>query len=475
MKNEFLMRPHFRILTDDQIEELHHAALEILERTGVAVNHAEARELLGSSGARIDKSNVRIPSCLVEEAIRSAPKRITIADRNGQRRIFLEGKNVYFGSTVASPNYIDPYTRLVRRFTRSDLEKTIAVSDHLANIRLIGMGTFISDVPIRLSGKVVFKEILKNSTKPIFFEALSLEDLKDCIEMATLVSGGPESLKRDPFIIHYSEQISPLIHTEEGVDKLLLCADCEIPLIYTPMPMLGQSAPATFAGILAQNTAEVLSGLVISQLRRKGAPFIFGGIPSILDMKTTLNSYGAAELDLLCAALTEVSHYYGLPMFGTAGCSDAKVVDEQTAVEVSISCLMSSLSGANLVHDVGLIGGGLTVSLETTVLADEVIEMIKHILRGIDINSETLALDLIDRVGPGGSFIAEDHTYRHFRECWYSDLFDRGTYERWETQGRMRLSDRINRRVIEILEQHESQPLPDKTASELDAMEESWE
>ncbi len=469
-----LLHPYFRILTDDQIYDLHLAALEILGRTGVAVKNSEARELLGDAGAFIDGERVRFPSFLIEDAIQSAPKRITIADRNGERKVYLEDKKTYFGSVSACPSYLDPYTSKARDFLRKDLPYSIAISDYLPNISLIGMGTVVTDVPIQISGRVVFKEILKNSVKPIFFEALDVQSLRDCIEMASIISGGIERLRQTPFIIHYSEQISPLTHTEEGLGKLLLCADLRIPLIYTPMPMLGQSAPMTFAGILAQNIAEVLSGLVISQLRCKGTPFIFGGIPSILDMRTTLYSFGAAELNLLCAALTEMSHYYGLPMYGTAGCSDSKHMDEQTAVEVGISCLMASLSGANLVHDVGLLGGATIVSPQAIVLANEVIDMIFHILRRIEVNDETLALDLIDRIGPGGTFIAEDHTLAHFRDCWYSDIFDRGTYDQWVRSGSSRLSDRINQKVLKILNEHRPEPLPDKILKELDTMERSW-
>jgi trimethylamine--corrinoid protein Co-methyltransferase len=454
--------------------DLHLAALDILERTGVAVLHGEARNLLSDAGAVVEEQRVRIPSHLVEDAIRSAPKRITVADRSGEKRLFVDMRNVYFSPVVANSRYYDPRNRKIRPFVRRDLPETITVADHLKNMDLQGMGTIVTDLPGRISGRVVFKEILIHSTKPIYFEALNVASLKSCIEMAAVVRGGMDELRKNPYIIHYSEPVSPLNLTEEGVSKILMCADYGIPVIYIPMPMLGQSAPATFAGILAQNIAEVFAGLVIVQLRQRGAAFMFGGIPSMLDMKTALYSYGAAELNLLCAALTEISHYYSLPMFGTAGCSDAKITDEQAAVELSMSILMSALSGANLVHDIGLIGGGLTVSSEAFVLCDEIIQMVDHMLRPIEINMDTLALDLIDQVGPGGSFIETEHTLHHFRQCWYSELFDRGTYNEWEKAGSMTLSDRLNKKVLHILEHYQAEPLLKEMIDELDAIEKSW-
>ena len=466
--------PVFRILTPDQCDELHRAALEILERTGVNVFHGEALELLGKAGAVVDGTTVKIPSSLVEESLRSAPKRIVLSDRNGENRLFLEGRNVYFSPVVTNQLYHDPYTRKIRESTRKDLSSSITVADYLSNMDILGMGTIVTDVPGRISGRVVFKEILKHSPKPFYFEALDPESLKACIEMASVVRGGTGSLRKNPYVIHYAEPISPLTLPEESVENLFICADCGVPVIYIPMPMAGQSAPATFAGTLAQNSAESLSGLVITQLKREGTPFLFGGIPSILDMKTGLYSYGAAELNLLVASMAEMSQYYGLPMFGTAGCTDSKTIDEHTAVEFSMSCLMSALSGANLVHDVGLMAGGMMVSPESFVLADEIIEMIRHMLKPIDINSETLALDLIDRVGPGGTFLAEEHTLHHFKECWYSDLFDRGTFDNWVSKGSQPLSDRINQKALEILENHKPEPLPDRTVKKLDDMEKSW-
>ena len=466
--------PSFQVLTPDQCDDLHRAALEILERTGVHVFHEEARQMLREAGAAVDGDSVRIPAFLVEESLRAAPKRIVVSDRNRENRLYLEGRNVYFSPPLADQLYLDPHTGETREFVRDDLPAIVKVADHLPNMDLLGMGTIITDVPGHLSGRVVFKEILKNSVKPFYFEALDSASLTACIEMACAVRGGADELRKDPYVIHYCEPISPLTLPQESVENLLICADHGVPVIYIPLPMVGQSAPATLAGTLAQNTAESLSGLVITQLRRRGTPFVFGGIPSVLDMRTSLYSYGAVELNLLVASLSEMSLYYGLPMFGTAGCSDSCTIDEQTAVEYSMSCLMSALSGANLVHDIGILAGGMAISPEALVLADEIIEMIRHMLRPIDINSESLALDLIHEVGPGGTFLAEEHTLRHFRECWYSDLFYRGTFKDWESKGSKRLADRINEKAVEILESYEPEALPESTLAKLDDLEDSW-
>ena len=235
--------------------------------------------------------------------------------------------------------------------------------------------------------------------------------------------------------------------------------------------MAGATAPATLASVLVVNNAEVLSGLVISQLRQKGAPFIVGGLPTLLDMQTAIFTYGAPEMHMNSAALAEIAHHYRLPMFGTAGCSDAKVMDEQAAIESAFSCLMSALSGANLVHDVGYLEYGLTASYEMMVMTNEIIAMVKRIMRGIEVNDESLALDVIDKVGPGGNFLQEKHTLQHFRkEHWHPELMDRSNYEKWMQDGRKTLGQRASEKVKQILAEYHPKPLSPEQLSQIDAI-----
>jgi trimethylamine--corrinoid protein Co-methyltransferase len=222
------------------------------------------------------------------------------------------------------------------------------------------------------------------------------------------------------------------------------------------------------AGILAQGLAESLSGLVIAQLKRQGSPFIMGGVHTIMDLRTGTYSYGAPELSLLSACMTDISKKLNLPMFSTAGCSDAKVLDEQAASEATLSLLTAGLSGANLIHDVGYLESGLLGSLDMLVLSDEVISMVKRILRGISANDETLALDVIADVGPTGHFVGEEHTRRHLRgEHWLPKLMDRTDRETWEKGGTKTMDRRVREKVTDILEQYEPEPLDERLLGEL--------
>jgi trimethylamine--corrinoid protein Co-methyltransferase len=257
------------------------------------------------------------------------------------------------------------------------------------------------------------------------------------------------------------------------VEKILFCAEKGIPLINFPAPQGGSTAPATFAGEIVQGSAESLSGLVLAQHVRPGAPFIYGAFATVMDMKTTIFSYGAPEMSLMVGAMAQMAQYYKLPFFGTAGCSDAKFPDAQAAAEVAFSCLASALVGANLVHDAGswLDHGSLA---SPAVLVNEVLYMVEQFMRGLPVNDETLAVDLIDKIGPGGHYLYEDHTLKHFKGVWYSDLFDRSINEMWLAAGAKRFEQRL-REKTENLMQHQVVPLPDEVLREMERMAAHWE
>ncbi len=471
-----LLTPTFRVLSDAQMEEIHLATLEILERVGVSVPNAEALELLAGAGAEVvGGDRVRIPAFLVEKAVRSAPKRVVLCNRSGERVMFLEDNRAYFGPNADCPDYLDPFTRERRPYVSEDVKAMARVCDYLPHMDFILEAGLSSDVEDEmLADRVVFQNLVTNTEKIIVFCCGPAEGFRDIVEMAAIVAGGYDDLRRSPFIVHYSEPISPLQHYPDGLEKLLLCAELGIPLVYIPMPQAGATAPATMAGTLAQCNAETLSGLVIQQLKSEGAPYIYGGIPSMMDMRWTTYSYGAPELNLMCAALTDMAHYYRLPMFGTAGCTDARDVDLQAAVESALSCLMSALSGANLVHDTALMNQATLISPELMVLTDEILGMVRRIMGGVEVNEETLALEVIAQAGPGGNYLGREHTLRHFREMWYPDVFERCRYEDWLAGERLSIRERVNRKTRDILEKHQPQPLPDDVLKELASFEKKW-
>jgi len=237
------------------------------------------------------------------------------------------------------------------------------------------------------------------------------------------------------------------------------------------MPMAGVSTPATFAGCLATANAEILSQLVCIQLRNPGAPVICGSVPSIMDMRTAIYSYGAPEAALMIGALTELCHYYKLPMFGTAACTDSARIDAQAGIEITHQVMMSALTGADIVHDVGFVYHATAVSPELLVLTDEVISMVKVLMKGIEINDETLPLSLIERLGPKSNYLSETHTLKHFRSFWTPKVFDRSFSRTEKTKG---CDDMLRERTLEMMRNYQPKPLGEDLVKELKNMEKSW-
>lgn len=303
----------------------------------------------------------------------------------------------------------------------------------------------------------------------------NVSSLKSMLEVCSIIAGSPEKLKAQPFFYCTVEPVTPLVHGQDALEKSLLCAEMGIPNVVYSMPMAGATSPATFAGTLAMANAEFLSHLVVIQLKNPGAPVIYGSMPNIMDMSTSIYPYGSPELNLLCACLTELSHYYKLPMWGTAGCTDAKVIGAEAGLELMFQCLTSALSGADFVHDTGLMDHATMTSPELIVLMDEIIDMVKFLMEGIEISEQTLALDLIDMVGPGGSYIAEEHTLKHFRSFWFPTLLDRSRLTPdLDSESIKHCEDRIKEKTTRILDTHTPQPLSDEVVGEIKKVEGSW-
>lgn len=456
------MTPRFRVLSEDQIEQIIFATEDILQQTGTRVYEKRALQLLQDAGCVIEDENlVHIPAQLVENSIKTTPSRIVLAGRDRQKRMALEKDQIYYGTGSDCPFLLDPYTGERRRYTFKDVYNAAKIADALPNIDFHMSLGLTSDVPIGTYDRHQFYAMLRGTSKPFVVTAVDREGLQDQFEIACTAVGGLNEWRKLPVFAVYIEPSSPLSNSVEAVEKVLYSAENGIPAIYTPCPIAGATAPATMAGILAQGLAECLTGVVLAQLQRKGAAIIIGGVISILDMATTILSYGAPELTLLSAAQTQLAQHLHLPVFSTAGCSDSKTMDQQAAIESAISIAVSGLSGANLIHDVGYLESGLDGSFDQLVMSNEVIGMVKRILRGVPVDEEHLALDVIDQVGPGGHFLATDHTLKHFRnEFWMPDLIDRTNFETWKENGSKSLGDRVHERVLDLIENYQPKPMP---------------
>lgn len=454
-------RPRLRMLSEEQVRDIHLATLEILERTGVEVKDARALELLRQAGARISGQRAHIPAALVEQAIRRAPERVVIADRLGRRVMPLEEGKVFFGTGSDTPSMIDPRTGEHRPPRRRDVVDFARLVDALPNLDFAMSMGIVSDAPVMQNYVQGFAAMVEGTSKPIVYTANNVGDLEQIHRMAIAVAGGEEALRANPFLVLYAEPISPLTHSPDGLGKLLYCAEHRLPVAYVSGTMAGATVPVTLAGAIAITNAECLSGLVIHQLVAPGAPFIYGANVSVIDMTTSACVYGGPEWRLADAAYADLARFYKLPVWAAAGNTDAKTVDAQAGAEALFSLAITALAQCNLVHDVGYIDSGLTSSMELTLLSDELIQMLRIFVRGIPTDPERLALEVIDEVGPGGHFLDTDHTVKHFRrEHFLPKLMERRNYEGWVAGGSKDTAARLNARVLEILAEHQPAPLP---------------
>lgn len=452
--------PQFSLLSDSQLQDLHLGALEVLRRTGVRFHHKGALEGLKDAGALVSDGNlVKFPAQLVEEAVASTPGRIVMCDRDGEPAMFLEGTKVWFGTGSDCLNLLDPDTGEHRRFTQSDLVDGYRLCDALPNIHFTMSIGIPADVDPALAYDVQMALMLEHTTKPIVFVTNDGTSCRRAIDMAAAVAGSHEALVEGQHILLYSEPSSPLQQSETAVDKLLIMAEHQLPVVHSPGPLMGGTAPITMASGLAMSLAEILSGLVVHQLRQPGAPFVFGAGLHHMDMGAAQICYASPEFQLTKAAIAELGRWYGIPTWGYAGCSDAKVMDEQAALEALLSVLMAKFSGANLIHDVGYMESGLTGSFEMIVLTDELIAMTDHIMKGIEVSDDTLMLDELHTVGPGGHFLDTEQTLNRFRDFWFPGLLDRRIREQWLAGGATTLGERLNDRVKEIVKEHRPKPL----------------
>jgi trimethylamine--corrinoid protein Co-methyltransferase len=369
---------------------------------------------------------------------------------------------IYFGAGSDTPYTIDPYTSERRRATYKDVKNFARLAEALPNIDFHMSLGIVQDTAVGTYDRWQYLAMLEGTNKPINITAVDLDGLRDQLEMAYIRVGGKDEWMKGPIFSLYIEPVSPLSHSQEVVQKLLFCCDHDIPFVYTPCPLAGATAPCTLAGTAVQALTESLFGIVLSQLRKPGSQVIIGGLMSNMDMQTAVYCYGSPEMALLSAAYTQITKWLGVPEYETAGCSDAKLFDEQAAMEATINIATSALVGGNMIHDVGYIEQGLCSSPEMMVASDEIIDMVKRILRGIPVTDETRALNVMDDVGPGGHYLEHDHTYQRFKhEIWRPKLVDRQVWENWEAAGRKTYRQRVHERTIEILET-ETEPLLDE-------------
>lgn len=449
----------FARISAAQADQIYAASLDILERIGVQMFLPQAIDLLRKGGAQVDGSLVRIPAERVEWAIRCAPRQVTLFNRNGEAAMVLEGDRCYYGPGSDCLNIIDHRSGERRRPVIGDVVEGTRLCDALSEVDFVMSMVLPTDVDQTIADVYQMQVMLENSTKPVVYVSYDASGLESAVEMAEAVVGGADALRAKPILTCYINVISGAVHNESGLHKLLYLARKGLPILYIPGSNAGVTSPMTMAGAVALDLAGGLAGLVLAQLQQEGAPYIMSGMdPAALDMRTMVSPYAYPERGFI----RSLARRCGLPALSLAGGSDSKLVDQQAAAEAAFTLLADTLMGGNLIHDLGYLESGLTFSFAQLAICNEIVRWIKGFLHPLEVSTETLALEVIEQVGPQGQYLKNPHTRKHMRDHWYPELFERATFLDWSQKGGLSLGERAAAKVQAILEEHQPEALEEE-------------
>lgn len=453
------------VLAQQDLETIHHTSLTILRDVGVSLPNREVLDALARAGADVDLDHqvARIPEQSVVEAIERAGKQYVLYGRDPEQTARFGHGDFVLVSSPGQFAWVDEDGSQRRQPTQEDARTGIRVGDALEHIDIVGaMGTAL-DIPAEYRDVWMAAESVKGSTKPTHVWVANGRTLAYILRIYEAVTGGREAHRQRPMIAAFVEPISPLRFPETGLDILVTCARYGLPIGFGPMVQAGATGPATLAGTLALENAEILAGIVLAQTFGPGVPVCYGGIPHIMDMRSSQISFGSPEQGLMAVAMTQMAHHYGLPVYINVGLSDSKRVDIQSGLERGMTLLMGALAGADTFGHMGILGADQAGSLEQLIADNEMAAYVKRVLRGFSVDEDTLALDVIRQVGIGGNFLGESHTYDHFRqELWFPTAFDRRRWDEWWADGARTMADWAHEHKVQILEEHHpTAPDPD--------------
>lgn len=451
--------------------------MEVLERIGVMVAEPSAVELLRQAGAEVvdspsPKKIVKIPESLVRDQLKKAPRSFTLYGRDPDYKLILEGGRVYFCGTGTLIYVLDQETGQRRKAIVDDVSKFAKLQDYLEYIHHVSLLVWPNDVSTRIAHAYLMRETFKNTRKTIEGWTYGTARSMDSLKMAAVIAGGMDALEKRPMLLGVINPVSPLQHSQDMTEGLIAYAKRGQPVMVASAAQAGATAPVTLAGVLVQHNAEVLTGIVMAELVRPGCPVIYGSFSTILDQKSANIATGAGEFGLLNVAIAQLAGYYGLPSRGTGGTTDSKQPDIQAGMEKAITLLMAALGGVNLVyHSAGSLDTVLTASYETLVLDNELCGIVSRVLQGIKVNPETLAADVIARVGPTGHFLSQKHTMNlHAKEHFMPRLLNRTPWAAWEKAGSKTALDAAREEVKKILSTYHPSQLDKDQIAGLDAV-----
>ena len=463
--------PYINVVSEAQIDEIIQAAFLILERTGVKLTHPAALKMFGEAGAQVIGDRVRLPRWIVQKALTLVPKGLCIYDRDGHPAMDLGNGKSYYGTSTASPNNIDARTGERHPTTLKDIAEGALIADALPHIDFVMPFGTAQDVPAKAGEVHEFQTLMSITAKPVVFCGYSARGVEKVLEMAALVAGGRDELKRKPFIIPYPEPITPLHFPDEVVSRMLVCCDFGIPQINCGAQLMTQTAPGSLAGCVALATADSFFAITLNQLRNPGSPCFLTTSVGAVNHKTGSDSLASPEFCLTIAAQSQVARRLGLPTWGLAGATDSKALDAQAGAESAMAILVHALAGVSVIHDVGYVDSGMACSAAMMILGDEIISWTKRIMAGLEVSAETLAVEVIDKIGPGGNFLAHKHTINHFRrESWFPTLFRKDQFDTWVGEGRPTCEKAAYDKARKILEEHRPNPVSPSLLEDLKKM-----
>ncbi len=449
----------FKPLTEESIDRIHQTAMRVFEEVGFEVNSEAALEFFKRAGAWVDgeKHLVRLSRKRVMELIEMAPSEIRLCGQDEKHDILLGGQRVYTGTGGTALYIYNPDTGQKQLATLDDLKRIAKLVDKLDNIHLFMLPTYPSKLPVEQVDVNRFFAGLDNTTKHVMGGVYTLDGVKQVIRMAEIIAGSSERLRQHPLISMIACSMSPLKMDRQYGELVVEIARSGIPLVCPAEPLCGATSPVTLAGNLVIQTVDSLMGVFLAQIVKPGTPVIFGSVATSTDLRDLKYLAGSVEMGLLNAAGAQMAQFYRLPFYATGGMTDSKVLDAQSGYESALTSLLCALAGANFIHDAaGLMEFALTACYEKYVIDNEILGMVLRAVKGITVNDDTLAFDLIKQVGPGGNFVTAKHT-RHFMrgEHYQPSLSNRDSREEWEARGGKTTWERAAEEVEGIIANHD--------------------
>lgn len=456
----------YRPLTDEAVSRIHEASLEVLERVGIEVLPSEAREIFRAAGARVDAGadRVYLPRAMVEDALATAANEVVLCGRDPRHDLRLGGTRVYMGTGGAAVKVLDLESGHIRESTLADVARIGRLVDSLDNIHFYLRPCVARDIPTENLDLNTYYAALASTTKHVTGNCFTVDSLRQVIAMAEMIAGGAQALRERPILSFVTcWTVSPLRYATETVEVLTEIVRQGLPVFLSSAPQSGATSPAALAGSLVQINAEELSGLTYCQLLHPGAPVVLGYVPSVSDLRTGNFVGGAAEFGLMHAAVAQLGQFYNLPVYNSSGLTDSKVPDVQAGYEKGLTSLAAALAGANYIHhSAGFLESMLTVAYEQYVIDDDINGLTMRMVRGIEVDDDTLSVDVIAEVCRGeGHYLGTDQSLQLMHsEYYYPHTGDRRSRADWELDGSLDMRERARRKAREILKTHQPAPLP---------------